>query len=211
MATHSSVLAWRIPGTGEPGGLPSLGSHRVGHDWSDLAAAVYGMCHILNGCKKWKWKFVTQSCLILCNPIDCSLPGSSVHGILQATVLEWVVISLMILDVYSCERCFYWKIACYMALPWWLSGKESICQYRRHVSDLWVGKIPWRRKWQPALVLLLGKSHGQRSLVGQSMRSQSWTRLRDWACMYLSGIYKVSNVGLFHSIYARITFDWNNS
>ena len=38
MATHSSVLAWRIPGTGEPGGLPSIGSHRVGHDWSDLAA-----------------------------------------------------------------------------------------------------------------------------------------------------------------------------
>ena len=39
MATHSSVLAWRIPGTGEPGGLLSLGSHRVGHDWSNLAAA----------------------------------------------------------------------------------------------------------------------------------------------------------------------------
>jgi len=40
MATHSSVLAWRIPWTGEPGGLPSLGSHRVGHIWSDLAAAA---------------------------------------------------------------------------------------------------------------------------------------------------------------------------
>ena len=40
MATHSSVLAWRIPGTEEPSGLPSMGSHRVGHDWSDLAAAV---------------------------------------------------------------------------------------------------------------------------------------------------------------------------
>ena len=40
MATHSSVLAWRIPGTGELGGLPSLGPHRVGHDWSDLAAAA---------------------------------------------------------------------------------------------------------------------------------------------------------------------------
>ena len=37
MATHSSVFAWRIPGTGEPGGLPSMGSHRVGHVWSDLA------------------------------------------------------------------------------------------------------------------------------------------------------------------------------
>ena len=40
MATYSSVLAWRIPGMGEPGGLPSMGSHRVGHDWSDLAAAA---------------------------------------------------------------------------------------------------------------------------------------------------------------------------
>ena len=40
MATHSSVLAWRIPGTGEPGGLPSRGSNRVRHDWSDLAAAA---------------------------------------------------------------------------------------------------------------------------------------------------------------------------
>ena len=38
--THSSVLAWRIPGMGEPGGLPSMGSHRVGHDWSGLAAAA---------------------------------------------------------------------------------------------------------------------------------------------------------------------------
>ena len=40
MATHSSVLAWRIPRTGESGGLPSMGSHRVGHDWRDLAAAA---------------------------------------------------------------------------------------------------------------------------------------------------------------------------
>ena len=40
MATHSSVLAWRIPGTAEPSGLPSVGSHRVGHDWSDFAAAA---------------------------------------------------------------------------------------------------------------------------------------------------------------------------
>ena len=40
MATHSSILAWRIPGMAEPGGLPSMGSHRVGHDWSDLAAAA---------------------------------------------------------------------------------------------------------------------------------------------------------------------------
>ena len=63
MAAHSRVLAWRIPGTGEPGGLLSMGSHRVGHDWSDLAAA------------------------------DCILPGSSAHGVSQARTLEWVAVS----------------------------------------------------------------------------------------------------------------------
>ena len=41
MATHSSVLAWRIPGKGKPGGLPSMGSHRVGHNWSDVAANTH--------------------------------------------------------------------------------------------------------------------------------------------------------------------------
>ena len=40
MATHSSVLAWRISGSGESGGLPSMGSHRIGHNWSNLAAAM---------------------------------------------------------------------------------------------------------------------------------------------------------------------------
>ena len=49
MATRSSILAWRIPGTGEPGGLPSMGSHRVGHDWSDLAvAAVQFSCSVMS-------------------------------------------------------------------------------------------------------------------------------------------------------------------
>ena len=47
MATHSSILAWRIPGTEDPGGLPSIGSHRVGHDLSDLAAAAAAKIHYL--------------------------------------------------------------------------------------------------------------------------------------------------------------------
>ena len=49
MATHSSIPAWRIPGTGEPSGLPSMGLHRVGHDWNDLAAAAV-----------WYWKIIVQ-------------------------------------------------------------------------------------------------------------------------------------------------------
>ena len=49
MATHSSVLAWRIPGTVEPGGLLSLGLHRVGHDGSDLAAAAAAAYKVMGG------------------------------------------------------------------------------------------------------------------------------------------------------------------
>ena len=116
MATHSSVLAWRIPGTGEPGGLPSMGSHRVGHNWSNLAAAAaqWIYCVVLtsalsakinkmiNFSKQFSYSYtyiyeseseVTQLCVTLCNPMDCSPPGSSVHGILQARILEWVAIS----------------------------------------------------------------------------------------------------------------------
>ena len=55
MATHSSVLAWRIPGTGEPGGLPSMGSHRVGHDWRDSAAAAAAAWQQLSYFKSWRW------------------------------------------------------------------------------------------------------------------------------------------------------------
>ena len=58
MATHSSILAWRIPGTGELGGLPSMGSHRVGHNWSDLAAAAAAAAaELLNPKKVRKWSF----------------------------------------------------------------------------------------------------------------------------------------------------------
>ena len=53
-ASHSSTLAWRIPGTGEPGGLPPMGSHKAGHDWSDLAAAAVfsSGTHALFSCKR---------------------------------------------------------------------------------------------------------------------------------------------------------------
>ena len=65
MAPHSSFLVWEIPWTVEPGGLQSESASEV-----------------------------AQLCATICDPIDCSLPGSSVHGIFQAIVLEWVAISL---------------------------------------------------------------------------------------------------------------------
>ena len=62
-----------------------------------------------------------------------------------------------------------------LGFPRWLSGKDSTCQYRRHRRGQfspWVGRILWRRKWQPTPIFLPGKSHGQRSLMGYS----SWDR-----------------------------------
>ena len=55
-----------------------------------------------------------------------------------------------------------------MGSPGGTSGKESPCQCKRCRFDPWVGKIPWRRKWQPTLVFLPRKPHGQKSLVGCS-------------------------------------------
>ena len=53
MAIHSSALAWRIPGTAEPGGLPTMGLHRVGHDWSDSAAAAAAATQNNMGKETW--------------------------------------------------------------------------------------------------------------------------------------------------------------
>ena len=73
MATHSIVLAWRIPGTGEPGGLPSMGLHRVGHDWSNLAAvAAAGQC-----CE----------CFTCANSFN--LPKNPVKKVLLSSLYRW--------------------------------------------------------------------------------------------------------------------------
>ena len=65
MATHSNVLAWRIPRTGEPGGLPSMGSHRVGHDWSDLAAAAAVIIHTNTFCNSQRILRISNKWLLL--------------------------------------------------------------------------------------------------------------------------------------------------
>ena len=132
--THSSILAWRIPWTEEPGGLQSLMSQRVGHNWSHLAGSKQQRLFLTVLGGGWKYRItywqdrfllrflslpgrwlsslcaclclnlvflewyspiglkkeseVAQSCLTLYDPMDCSLPASSIHGIFQARVLE---------------------------------------------------------------------------------------------------------------------------
>ena len=131
-------------------------------------------CCLLNEVKM----LVTLSCLTLCDPMDFSLPSSSVHGVLQARILEWVAMPTSgrsswsrIQILFSCiaGRFFtVWDIRVYIGGA---SGKEHACQCRRHKRqefDPWVGKIPWRRARQPTPVFLPWESHEQRSLVGYS-------------------------------------------
>ena len=164
--------------------------------------------------------------------MDCSPPGSSVHGILQARILEWAAMlssrgsswprdqtrgsctasgfftaeppgkpmwniaqlkntnekskfrpssatipgmvnqSLQLQShpfITSCPF-FFQPYGGGNGLPCWLNRKRICLQCRRCGFDSWVGKIPWRRKWQPTPVFLPGESHGQRSLVGCSPR-----------------------------------------
>ena len=107
--------------------------------------------HFLLQCMKVKSESeASQSCLTLSDLLGCSLPGSSVHGVFQARVLEWVPLP---------------------SLPSGTSGKESTCQcrrYKRHRFNPWVRKIPLSRKWQPVPVFLTEKSHGQKNLAGYS-------------------------------------------
>ena len=87
MATHSGILAWEIPWTEESGGVQSMGSQRVGH-----RGCIPGSPGESGLVSRGRLGSVTQSCLTLCGSMDCSPPGSSVHGVLQARIPEWVAI-----------------------------------------------------------------------------------------------------------------------
>ena len=107
MATHSSTLAWKIPQMEEPHRLQSMGSQRVAHDWATSLSYLlslldnndlysrFWICFVYKSCiwEKIQFSSVAQSCPTLCDPMDGSLLGSSVHGISQVRILEWVAIS----------------------------------------------------------------------------------------------------------------------
>ena len=104
MATHSNILAWRIPWTEKPGRLQSMGSQRVRHNRSGLTSKGISLEIPLDFTRKVSLKKLPETCTIntcvhakllqscptLCKPMDCSPPGSSVCKILQARILEWV-------------------------------------------------------------------------------------------------------------------------
>ena len=155
---------------------------------------------------------VSKLCPTLATPMDCSPPGSSVHGILQARILEWVAIAFS----RSSSRLRNWTGASCIAddLPTELWGKpRALFSYRAlstwasqvalvvknppansgHVRDWldpYLGNIPWRRAWQ---LFLSRESHGQRSLVGYSpwahKKSDNWSNLTQPSNTHFSGTY----------------------
>ena len=96
-------------------------------------------------------------------------------------------------------------------LPWWLSGKESACQCRRCKFNHWVGKIPWRREWQPTPVLLPEESHRQRSLEGYSrsgaMLSNLVGRMTRVATEHLKCHGRRWRIEFFKKLKKKIIFD----
>ena len=169
MATHSSVLAWRIPGTGEPGGLPSMGLHRVGHDWGDLAAEdtdSCSLCSIIDTCHLSVLYRVVCVCFpdrsagkeSACNAGDPgSIPGSGTSRGERHRLPTPV----------------------FLGFPSVSAGNESAWQCGRPGFDPWVRKIPWRRAWQTTPVFwpgweIMKDREAWGTSVHRAARSQTW-------------------------------------
>ena len=139
MVTHISFLAWKIPWTEEPGGLQSIGSQRIRRDW--VTEHMYDNEHILKLMNLGKLQELVVDREAWCAEVH--RVAKSRTRLSNCTELNW-------------------------GFPWWLSGEQFSWQWRKLQFDPWVRKIPWRKKWKPTPVFLLGKFRGQRSLMGYS-------------------------------------------
>ena len=131
MATHSSILAWETPWTEETGRLQSMGSLKVGHD---LANEHEMFIYAEEQHKTWNPTttkdrvHVSHSVVLtICDPTDCNPPGCSVHGILQARILEWVVIPF------------------FRGSSWHNDQTQVFCIARRFFT-VWATQAPWVKK-----------------------------------------------------------------
>ena len=124
MANHSSILAWRIPGTGEPGGMPSMGSHRVGHDWSDLAAVAAAGFLVIH-----------------------YLPESSLHKHMS---IESVMLSNHIILCHLLSP-FAFNLSQHQGLFQWISSSHQVVKVLKlqfqHQSFQWIFRTDFIKDW----------------------------------------------------------------
>ena len=183
LATHSSILAWRIPWTKEPGRLQPVGSQRIRQDWRDLACVGFNKIVaplsswaflvvqlVKNPSAIWEtwvwslgWKILWRRERL---PTPVFWPGEF-HGLYnpwgrkKSDATQRLSLSLSLWQLRKGGK--------REGFPGGASGKEPACQcrrYKRHGFDPWISKIPWRRTWQPTPVFLPGECHGQKSLEG---------------------------------------------
>ena len=112
MAPHSSVLAWRIPGTGEPGGLPSMGSHTVGHDWA-TSLSLFTFMH-------WRRKW---------QPTPVFLPGESQGWGSLVAAIYGVAQSRTQLTRLSSSRKVMWKLDSFFLRTLVFGGSQVLCHF----------------------------------------------------------------------------------
>ena len=185
MATHSSIHAWRIPWTEDPGGLQSTGLQRVRHDWSDLAHAhsnhinqsnhFLGLSFIRAGPRAGCWDGLLPDL----GAAHSSLPSTFILVIMVLAVhwLYWQNDN----DVKKFWRCLLWDSEKAVAhhssslawkIPWTEEPGRLQFMGSRRVGHNWMTSLSlftfmhWRRKWQPTPVFLPGESQGWQSLVG---------------------------------------------
>ena len=164
MATHSSILAWRIPWTEQPGRLQSTGSQRLGHDLAIKPPP--GITSLVAQTVKHlptMWETWVQSL----SQEDLLEKAMATHSSILAWKIPWMEEpgKLQSMQLQSQTRLSnFTSLLHYRDQEGFLggtSGKESACQCMRHRRsrlDPWVGKIPWRRAWQPIPVFLPGES-----------------------------------------------------
>ena len=172
MATHSSVLAWRIPGMGEPGGLLSMGSHRVRHDWSGLAAAAAAVnkeCAEEVYLEQALPSTISQLCESSFARLDMGLMITDMQPLFDLPILQFYIAQSMAPH----SSTLAWRIP-WMEEPGGLQSMGSL-----GVGHDWATSLSlftfmhWRRKWQPTPVFLPGDSQGPGSLVGCRLWSRT--------------------------------------
>ena len=149
MATHSSILAWKIPWTGEPGGLQSIGSQRVGND---RATNTSDLC---------QFSSVTQSCPTLCDPMNCSTPGLPVHHQLPEftqTHVHWIGVAIRPSHPLSSPSPPALNLSQHQGLFRWVSSSYQVpkvleFQHQCQSSNEHPGLISFRMDWLDLLAV----------------------------------------------------------
>ena len=170
MATHSCILDWGIPWTEEPGRLQSKGLQRGGHNW---------VIKQLHATKHYIYFMCTTLYLNFCPNFSPLTTKSLVSITIQSTSFIHIALPSPIPSGQHCSGLCISVFICSVYLDSTYDWASLVAQRLKHLSgmwrpqfDPWVGKIPWRRKWQPTPVLLLGEVHGGRSLIGYSPRGR---------------------------------------